>query len=179
MEEITSRALDHLMFFAQSDSHLRSFMPRRSSLIPDLAIRLMLESGVVIADSQFISSAEIASDLEKTNRGLIWHGLRRGLIVAAFRAKGVRSFKQNLQKGVLPTTSIGVRKDSQQLANRLDSAIKGRRTPKITWPDGIGISFGKLMDEQFRRESVDSDLWGDKEKSYGTKAGICVIGIWI
>jgi hypothetical protein len=164
MYEITSKKRDHLMLFAQSDYHLRSFMPRRSSLIPDLATRLMLESGVVIADSQFLSSAEIASDLGKSNRSFIWHGLRRGLIVPAFRGKGVSSFEQNRLREVLPTTSIGVREDSRRLATRLDAAIKGRRTPKITWPDGIGISFGKLMDEQFRRESIDSDLWGDKEK---------------
>jgi hypothetical protein len=163
MHEIASEERDRLMFFAQSDSHLRSFMPRRSSFVPDLATRLMLESGVVIADSQLLSSAEIASDLERPDRGLIWHGLKKGLIVPAFRAEGVQSFEQNRQEGVLPTTSIGVRTDSQRLAAKLDSAIKREDTPRITWPDGIGISFGKLMDEYFRRESIDSDLWRDKD----------------
>jgi hypothetical protein len=164
MKEIGSKERDHLMLFAQSDSHLRSFMPRRSSLVPDLVTRLLLESGVVISDSQFLSSAEIASDLRSTDRGLIWHGLRKGLIIPAFRAKGVGSFEQNRLQGVLPTTSIGVRDDSLEIAKRIDEAIERGPAKKITWPDGIGISFGKLMDEQFRRETVDSDSWGDKER---------------
>lgn len=164
MYEITGEKRKQHMLFAQSDSHLRSFMPRRSSFAPDLLTRLMLEPGVVIADSQLLSSAEIANDLRQTNRGIIWHGLRHGLIVPAFRAKGIQSFEENFQKGVQPTTSIGVREDARQLAFILDTAIKGKRTPKITWPDGIGISFGKLMDEHFRSAAIDNDLWGDKEK---------------
>lgn len=164
MYEIIGKQRSQHMLFAQSDAHLRSFMPRSSSFVPDLLTRLMLEPGIVIADSQLLSSAEIASDLRRTDRGIIWHGLRRCLIVPAFRTKGIQSFEQNFRRGVIPTTSIGVRADAEQLARRLDTAIKGQRTPKITWPDGMGISFGKLMEQNFRREAIDSDLWGDKEK---------------
>lgn len=164
MYEIASaRGRGQLLYFAQSDSHLRTFMPRRSSFASDLATRLMLEPGVVILDSLFLTSEEIASDLAKSNRSLIWNGLKRGLIVPAFREKGAGSFEDNFRRGIVPTTSIGIREDALQIAIHLDAAIKGQRTPKITWPDGIGISFGKLIDEQFRRESIDSDLWGEKE----------------
>lgn len=163
MYEITSSdELGRLLYFAQGDSHLRTFMPQKNSLIPDLATRLMLEPEVVIPDSFFMTSAEIANDLEKDNRSLIWHGLKRKLIVPAFREKNVESFEDNHERGVVPTTSIGIRKDARAIAVNLDAAIDGESTPRITWPDGVGISFGKLLDEQFRRESIDSALWGDK-----------------
>jgi hypothetical protein len=163
MYEITSPdELGRLLYFAQGDSHLRTFMPRKNSLISDLATRLMLEPEVVIPDSFFTTSAEIANDLKKDNRSFVWHGLKRKLIVPAFREKSVESFVDNHDRGVVPTTSIGVRKDARTIAVNLDAAIDGESTPKITWPDGVGISFGKLMDEQFRREAIDSALWGDK-----------------
>lgn len=164
MYEITSRKeLSRLLYFAQSDSHLRTFMPGQSSYTSDLTNRLMLEPGVVILDSLFITSEEIARDLKEAHRSFTWHGLKRGLIVPAFREKSAGSFRDNYEAGIVPTTSIGIRKDVQELVSRLDAAIKGERTPKITWPSGVGISFGNVIEEQFRRGSIDSDQWGPKE----------------
>ena len=48
-----------------------------SSLVSDLATRLMLEPGVVITNSLLMASAGIASNLEKSHRSLVWHGLKR------------------------------------------------------------------------------------------------------
>lgn len=62
-----------------------------SSLVSDLATRLMLEPGVMITNSLLMASAGIASNLEKSRRSLVWHGLKRGLIVPDFREKGAVS----------------------------------------------------------------------------------------
>ena len=163
-EIVDTSQRDRLLYFAQSDSHLRTFMPQQSSFRSDLATRLMLEPGVVILDSLFITSEEIESDLEKLNRSLTWHGLKRELIVPAFRENGVDSFEENYRLGIIPTTSIGIRKNAPKIVSQLDAAIKGTRAPKITWPDGIGTSFGELINEQFTRESIDGIGWGNKEK---------------
>ncbi|HUC26891.1 MAG TPA: hypothetical protein VMA73_29690 [Streptosporangiaceae bacterium] len=164
MHEIASASeRGHLLYFAQGDSHLRTFMPRRSSLVSDLMNRLMLEPGVVILDSLFLTSDEIAQDLKKPARSPIWHGLREGLIVPAFREKGVDSFEENYRQGIVPTTSIGIRDDAPEIVSTLDVAIKGKHTGKLTWPAGIGISYGKLITEQFGQESNNSDSWGVKQ----------------
>ena len=64
-----------------------------------------------------------------------------------------------------PTTTVGVRNDDREIAIKLDAAISGRDTPKITWPDGVGVSFGRLINSEFSRQSSGSDLWGDNERS--------------
>ena len=166
MRELTSRTeRGRLLYLSQIDTQIKQFMPRNSSFVFDLATRLLLETGVVVTDVYFFISDEVAADINRRNESWIWNGLRRGLIVPAFREKGVNSFEDNLQRGVRQSTTIGVREDDRELAIKLDAAISGVNTPKITWPDGVGISFGRLANSEFGHQSPDSDLWGDRERS--------------
>jgi hypothetical protein len=153
-------SLERMLFLSQSDNHLRTFMPKKASLMPDLARRLLLEPGVVIPDSYFITSTDMANDLKKTGKSWVWHGLRKGVIVPAFREKEVDSFVENHQRGVKTTHPLGVRDDAHDLNVSLDAAFQGSNTRQlITWPDGMGIAFGKLVNSAFTRESDSISRW--------------------
>ncbi len=166
MYEITNDAeRGRLLYLSQIDAQIQQFMPRNSSFIFDLSTRLLLETGVVVTDVYFFISEEVAAEISRRNKSWIWNGLKRGLIVPAFREKGISTFEENRFRGVRQTTTVGVREDDREIAIRLDAAISGHDTPKITWPDGIGISFGRLVNSEFNRQSSDSDLWGERENS--------------
>jgi hypothetical protein len=159
MPEITDAAeRASLLYLAQGDAHLRTFMPKQNPLMPDLANRILLGPGVVISDSYFITSAEIANDLGEVDNSWTRWGLRRGLIVPAFRQPDVETFKENLQ-GIERTKLLGIRKDADETIDKLDAAFSGDHTRSITWPDGMGIWFGKLMNEKFKSKVVDPKLW--------------------
>jgi hypothetical protein len=111
------------LFLAQGDAHLRSFMPKRSPLMADLARRLLLEPGVVMSDSYFSTSADIVTDLKKGGKSWVSHGLRRGFIVPAFREKDAEGFADNFKRGVLATDPFGMPSDARELTAALDASF--------------------------------------------------------
>lgn len=158
MHEVPDADRTQLLYLSQLDVQLAAFMRRRKSLIADLATRLLLESGVVVNDSYFFDSEEIANDLPKGTESWIWQGLHEGLIIPAFRQEGVNSFRENWESSNL-ASMVGILPNSDATVNMLDGALTGKDSPRITWPNRVGVSFGELMNHQFTRESIDSDLW--------------------
>ena len=158
MHEIPSNEREHLLYLSQIDAQLTTFTSRSASFFPDLINRLLLESGAVITDVFFFISPEIADDLRREDQSWIFHGLRRKLIVPAFREKGVHSFRENWERSGM-SNNMGVIGGGENTLLQLDAAVRDRGTPRITWPSRVGVSFGKIIDREFRRDSVDTDLW--------------------
>jgi hypothetical protein len=164
MEEASGERRANLLYLSQIDAHLATFLGNRKTLISDLATRLLLEPGVVITDTSFLVSAEIAEDLGKNSQSWVWNGLARGLIVPAFREKNVGSFQDNWNRSGLELESqqaaiIGILPGSKETLEKLDSAVYKSQTPRITWPERVGVSFGSVMNQYFTRDDVDSDSW--------------------
>jgi hypothetical protein len=53
---------------------------------------------------------------------------------------------------------MGVLSEGQQTAAALDNATGGNTTPRITWPERVGASYGELMNRQFAGDVVDDGL---------------------
>ncbi|HEY1702306.1 MAG TPA: hypothetical protein VGG75_21580 [Trebonia sp.] len=165
MYEVKSGERSRLLYLSQIDVQLANFMRRRKSLMSELATRLLLESGVVVLDTYFVGSDEIYSDLQKNNRSWVKQGLRRGLIVPAFRKARVQTFEENWESSILPSGLLGIRGDMRGTIEKLDSAIVGRSTPRITWPEKVGVSFGELITSEFAREPKDTGPMGRRPGS--------------
>jgi hypothetical protein len=160
--EVPDELRADLLYLSQVDEQMAPFIDNRQNLIYDLATRLLLEPGVVITDTAFLSLAEIAEDLNKNSQSWVWNGLSRGLIVPAFREQNVESFRDNWDRSGLQSQQsalIGMLPGSKETLAKLDSAIYHRQTPRITWPERVGVSFGNVMNEYFTRDDVDSDSW--------------------
>jgi hypothetical protein len=49
-------------------------------------------------------------------------------------------------------------------------AFKRKDGRKITWPDGMGIEFGNLINDVFERKSVGIDAWGSDQRKLWDKS---------
>jgi hypothetical protein len=162
MQELADAERSPLLYLSQVDAQLTPYLSRKRSFISDLATRLLLESGVVITDVYFFNSPEVVNDLRRSDQSWVRHGLRRGKIVPAFREENAHSFTENGDRSGL-WNNMGVLKDSRDIAITLDAVLRDPKAVRITWPERMGASYGKLLNLQFGRDLNDSDLWGARE----------------
>jgi hypothetical protein len=155
MDEVGDERAEFL-YLSQIDVGMVGFMRHRKTLIADLVTRLLLESNVVITDSFFFTSRDVLADIERSESWIL-RGLRRGLIVPAFRAVNVGSFEDGWVRGGFQS-SLGVLSDGGRIANALDNAIGSHTAPRITWPDRVGASYGELMNRQFAGDVAEDAL---------------------
>lgn len=157
MYELDVAKRSSLLYLSQVDAQLMPYLSRKRSFVSDLATRLLLESGVVITDVYFFNSPDVVDDLRRNERSWVRHGLRNGEIVPAFREENVHTFTENGERSGL-WKNMGVLKDSRNIAATLDSVLPVQ-SPRITWPERMGASYGELINTQFGRELTDSDPW--------------------
>jgi hypothetical protein len=162
MEEASAESRAGLMYFSQIDAQLVPFIGKRKTLMSDLATRLLLETGVVISDTSFLISDEIPDDLAKNSESWVWNGLWRGLILPAFREQHAESFQDNWDRSGLQSLQadiIGILPGSKETLSKLDSAVQVGTTRRITWPERVGVSFGRVMNQYFMCDEVNLDSW--------------------
>jgi hypothetical protein len=157
MYEVDDAERADFLYLSQIDVAMVAFMKHRKTLIADVATRLLLESKVVITDSFFFTSQDIRDDIGRGDRSWVLRGLKRGLIVPAFREVNIGSFGENWVRSGMQSY-MGVLSEGQQTADALDNATGGNTAPRITWPERVGTSYGELMNRQFAGDVVDGAL---------------------
>jgi hypothetical protein len=162
MYEVLDAERSRLLYLSQVDAQLVPYMGSKKSFVSDLITRLLLESGVVITDVYFFNSSEVTEDLQQRDLSWVWHGLKRGMIVPAFRETYVHSFTENGERSGM-WKNMGVLSGSRDTAVKLDAAVADAQTPRITWPERMGVSYGELITQQFGRDSVEFNTWEGKQ----------------